>query len=102
MFFHYQGEDFCGLSGIHMALRSTPFQRELTQSFFAECVLYYALPFNKRTLEHNNKNNFNNIQRRAIRRQFEHISPTLLKDPLSAWWVYCLPCSGWDLIISIK
>lgn len=66
IFFHYQGEDSRGLSCIHMALRSTPFQRELTRSFFAECV-HYALLFNKRTIEHNNKNNNNNnIQHRAI------------------------------------
>jgi len=36
-----------------------------------------------------------NNQDRAIQREFEPIGPTLLKNPLGAGWVCCLPCSGW-------
>ena len=30
---------------------------------------------------------------------FEHVGPTMCKNPLDAGWgVYCLPCGGWALI----
>jgi hypothetical protein len=35
-----------------------------------------------------------NNQCPAMRREFEHVGPTLLKNPLGASWVYYLPCNG--------
>ena len=45
-------------------------------------------------LVNNSDNDNNDIQRRAIRRNFELVGPTLLKDPLGAGWGL-LPTLRW-------